>query len=167
MTQILLINQNVKAMIRMRLKLNCLNCNILYLLQKIILIFKLYYHKRKRLGFFFQHTVLSWIKFYNFPQFLKMLISVQISHSVMSDSLWPHGMQHDRLLCPSLTPGVHSNSCPLSLWCHPTISSSVIPFSSRTQSCPASGSFPMSWFFTSSGQSIRPSASASVLSMNI
>ena len=79
--------------------------------------------------------------------------SVQISHSVMSDSLWPHGMQHDRLLCPSLTPGVHSNSCPLSLWCHPTISSSVIPFSSRTQSCPASGSFPKIQLFASGGKS--------------
>ena len=70
--------------------------------------------------------------------------SVQLSHSVVSDSLWPHGLQHTRLPCPSPTPGVYSNSCPLSQWCHPIISSSVIPFSSRLQSFPASGSFQMS-----------------------
>ena len=79
----------------------------------------------------------------------------------------PHGLQHARLPCPSPTPGVYSNSCPLSRWCHPTISSSVIPFSSHLQFCPASGSFPMSWFFTSGGQSIRISASKSVHPMNI
>ena len=84
----------------------------------------------------------------------------------MSDSLWPHGLQHARLPYPSLSPGVHSNSCPLSWWCHPTISSSIIAFSSP-QSYPASGSFPVSWLFTSGGQSIRASASASVLPMNI
>ena len=84
----------------------------------------------------------------------------------MSDSLWPHGMQHIRPTCPSPTSGVYSNSCPLSRWCHPTISSSVIPFSSRLQSFPASGSFPMSWFFASGGQSVGASASASVLPMN-
>ena len=67
----------------------------------------------------------------------------------MSDSLRPHGSQHSRPPCPSQTPGIHSNSCPLSWWCHPTISSSVIPFSSRIQSFPASGSFPMSQFFAS------------------
>ena len=89
------------------------------------------------------------------------------SHSVMSDSLWPHGLQHARPPYPSPTPGVYSNSCPLSRWCHPTISSSVIPFSSHLQSFPASGSFQMSWLFTSGGQSIRASASASVLSINI
>ena len=82
----------------------------------------------------------------------------------MSDSLQPHGLQHFRPPCPSPTPGVYSNSCPLSRWCHPTISSSVIPFS-RLQSFPASGYFQMSQFFTSGGQSIG--ASASVLPMNI
>ena len=91
----------------------------------------------------------------------------QFSHSVVSDSLWPPGLQHDRLPCPSPTPGAYSNSCPLSQWCHPTISSSDFPFSSRLQSFPASGSFPMSQFFTSSSQSIGVSASASVLPMNI
>jgi len=93
--------------------------------------------------------------------------SVQFSRSVVSDSLRPHGLQHSRLPCPSPTPGVYSNSCPLSRWCHPPISSSVIPFSSHLQSFPASGSFPMRQFFTSSGQSIGVSASASVLPMNI
>jgi len=85
----------------------------------------------------------------------------------MSNSLQPHGLQHARLPCPSPTPGVYSNSCPLSQWCHPTISPTVIPFSSCLQSFPASGSFPMSQFFVSGGQSIGVSASASVLPMNI
>ena len=84
----------------------------------------------------------------------------------MSNSLWPHGLQHARPPCPSPTPGVYSNSCPSSRWCHPTISSSVIPFSSHLQSFPESGSFPMSQFFASGGQSIGVSASASVLPMN-
>ena len=86
----------------------------------------------------------------------------------VSDSLWPHGLQHNRLPCPSSTPGACSNSCPSSQWCHPTISSSVVPFSSCLQSFPASGSFPVSqkaWFFASGGQSIGASASASVLPM--
>ena len=95
------------------------------------------------------------------------LSSVQFSRSVVSDSLQPHGLQHARPPCPSPTPGVHSNSCPLSGWCHPIISSSVIPFSSSLQSFPASGSFPMSQFFASGGQIIGVSASASVLPMNI
>ena len=90
--------------------------------------------------------------------------SVPFSHSVMSDSLRPHGLQHARLSCPSPTPGAYSNS--LSGWCHPTISSSVIPFSSHLQCFPASGSFPMSQFFASGGQSIGAPASASVLPMN-
>ena len=89
------------------------------------------------------------------------------SYSVVSDSLRPHGLQHARPPCPSLSPGVCSNSRPLSQWCHPTISSSVIPFSSRLQSFPASGSFPVSQLFTSGGHSIRASASASVLPMVI
>ena len=93
--------------------------------------------------------------------------SVQFICSVVSDSLWSHGLQHARLPCPSPTSGVYSCSCPLSQWCHPTISSSVIPFSFRLQSFPASGSFQMSQFVASSGQSIGVSASASVLPMNI
>ena len=96
-----------------------------------------------------------------------MLASVQFRHSVMSDSLQPHGLQHARLRCLSLTPGACSNSCPSSRWCHPTISSSIGPFSSCFQAFPASGSFPVSQFLTSSGQSIGVSASASVLPMNI
>ena len=75
------------------------------------------------------------------PTKVCLVSSVQFSLSVMSNSLWPHGLQHARLLCPSPTPGAYSNSCPLSWWCHPTISSSVIPFSSHLQSFPASGSF--------------------------
>ena len=85
----------------------------------------------------------------------------------MSDSLWPHGLQHTRLPCPSVSPRVCSNSCPLSRWCHPTISSSVVPFSSCPRSFPASGSFQMSQVFSSGGQSIRVSASASVLKISI
>ena len=92
--------------------------------------------------------------------------SVQFSHSAMSDSLWPHGLQHPRLPCPSPTLRAYSNSCSLSQWCHPTTSSSVVPFSSHLQSFPASESFPMSQFFASGGQSIGVSASASVLPMN-
>ena len=92
--------------------------------------------------------------------------SVQFSCSVVSNSLRPHELQHDRPPCPSPTPGVYSNSCTLSRWCHPTSSSSVIPFSSHLQSFPASGSFQMSHFFTSGGQSIGVSASTSVLPMN-
>ena len=93
--------------------------------------------------------------------------SVQFSHSVVSNSLWPHESQHARPPCPSPTPGVCSNSFPLSQWCHPAISSSVVRFSSCPQSLPASGSFPMSQLFTWGGQSIGFSASASVLPMNI
>ena len=89
--------------------------------------------------------------------------SVQFSCSVMFNCLWPHALQHTRLPCPSPTPGAYSNSCPLSLWCHPTISSSVIPFSSCLRYFPASGSFPKK----SGGQSIGVSALASVLPMNI
>ena len=97
----------------------------------------------------------------------RMVLLLMLSRSIMSDALQPHGVQHTRLLCPSLSPGVCSDLCPLSQWCHPTISSSVTPFSSCPQFFPASESFPMSWFFTSDGQRIEASASASVLSMNI
>ena len=93
--------------------------------------------------------------------------SVYFSHSVLSDSLRPHEPQHARPPCPSPTPGVHPNPCPLSQWYHPTISSSVIPFSSHHQSFPASGSFQISQFFASGGQSNGVSASTSVLPMNI
>ena len=93
--------------------------------------------------------------------------SVQFSHSVVSDSLRPHALQHTRLPCPSPTPGGCSNSCASNQWCHPTISSSVIPFSSCLQSFPASGSFPMNQFFTSGGQSIGVSVSVPVIPMNI
>ena len=96
---------------------------------------------------------------------LIFLSSVQVSNSVMSASLWPHGLQHTRPPCPSPTPRACSNSGPLSWWCHPTISSSVSPFSSCLQSFPASGSFPMIQLFVSGSQSIE--ASASVLPMNI
>ena len=93
--------------------------------------------------------------------------SVQSSHSVVSDFLWPHGLQHARPPCPLPTPRAYSSSCPSCWWCHLTISSSVIPFSSCLQSFPASGSFQMSQFFASGGQSIGVSASALVLTMNI
>ena len=89
--------------------------------------------------------------------------SVQFSHSVVSNSLRPRGLQHARPPCPSPTPGLHPNSCPLSQWCHPTISSSIIPFSACPQSFPASESFQMSQLFTSGGQIISVSASTPVL----
>ena len=97
-------------------------------------------------------------------------LAINQFHSVqslfMSDSLWPHEVQHTRPPCPASTPGVHPNPCPLSRWCHPTISSSVVPLSSCPQSFPASGSFQMSQIFTSGHQSIGVSASTSVLPMN-
>ena len=93
--------------------------------------------------------------------------NVQFSGSVMSSSLRPHGLKNVRLPCPSPTSRAYSNSCPSSCWCHPTISSSVNPFSSHLQSFPASGSLLMSQFFISGGQSIGASASTSVLPMNI
>ena len=107
--------------------------------------------------------------FFTFEPPGKLLLwfsSIQFSHSVMSNSLRPHESQHARPPCPSPTPEAYSNSCPLSRWCHPTTSSSVIPFSSCPQSLPASGSFPLSQLFTSGGQSIGVSASTSVLPMN-
>ena len=95
------------------------------------------------------------------------LSSVQFSCSVVSNSLWPHGLQHARPPCPSPAPGADSNSCSLNQWCHPTISSSVVPFSFHLQSFPASRSFQMSQFFAPGGQRIGVSASASVLLMTI
>ena len=110
------------------------------------------------------------IHFRSYPQHIHTIwchfSSVLFSRSVVSDSLWPHGPQHSRLPCPSPTPRVHPNPGPLSQWCHPTISSSVIPFSSCLQSFPASGSFQMSQLFASGGQRIGVSASTSVLPMN-
>ena len=96
----------------------------------------------------------------------ELILPVQFSHSVVSDSLRPHELQHARPPCPSPTPGIYPNSCPSSRWCHPAISSSVVPFSSCSQTLPASGSFPMSQLIASVGQSIVVSASASVLPMN-
>ena len=110
---------------------------------------------------------LSWFQNLTWELDSQWTYSVKFSHSVMSDSLRPHGLQYARLPCPSPTPRVYSNSCSLSRWCHPIISSSVVPFSSHLQSFPASGSFQMSQFFASGGQSIGVSASASILPMNI
>ena len=109
------------------------------------------------------------IKFCSVPHYLykQRTSSVQFNCSVMSNSLKPHGLQHTRPPCPSPTPRVYPNLCPLSQWCHPTTSSSVVPFSSCLKSFPASGSFLMSQFFTSGGQSIGASASATVLPMNV
>ena len=113
------------------------------------------------------HGLVEWAYFnINTVIFNLTISSVQFSHSVVSESLWPHESQHARPSCPSPTPGVHSDSDPSSQWCHPAISSSVIPFSSCPQSLPASGSFPMSQLFAWSGQSIGVSALASVLPMN-
>ena len=117
-----------------------------------------------------------WVIAHSFPQIHTLhdlsisvvLIPVsQFSRSVMSNSLWPHGLQHVRPPCPSPTPGAYSNSCPLTQWCHPNISSSVVSFSTRLQYFPAIQSFPMSQFLASSHQRIDVSASASVLLMNI
>ena len=121
-------------------------------------------------------SCMSWIKSFKFSTFSFFICDVRkveifgivlFSRSVVSDYLRPHWPQHARPPCPSPTPGAYSNSCPLTQWCHPTISSSVTPFSSRLQSFPASGSFPVSQFFASGGQSIGVLASASALPMNI
>ena len=118
----------------------------------------------------FRYTCIFFFTFLSIVSYYKVSntapYAIQFSCSVTSSSLQPHGLQHTRLPCPSPTPGVYSNSCPLSRWCHPAISSSVI-FSYCLQSFPASGSFPMSQFFASGGQNIGASASASVFPMNI
>ena len=114
----------------------------------------------------FNSTVLEIEGLFNFQFYLLSIPSVQFSHSVVSDSLRPHESQYARSPCPSPTPGVHSNSCPSSRWCHLAISSSVVPFSSCPQSLPASESFPMSQIFTWGGQSTRVSALASFLPKN-
>ena len=107
-----------------------------------------------------------YVKPLQFLDFLNILLLL-FSHSVMSDSLWSHGLQHARLPCPSTSPGANSNSCPLSQWCHPAILTSVIHFSSCLQCFPPSASFPMCWLFASGDQSIGASASPSVLPINI
>ena len=109
----------------------------------------------------------TWTNLKCFAKWKKPGSLLLFSCSVVSDSLRPHRLQYDRLLCLPLLPGICSNSCPLSQWCHPTISSSVIPLSSCLQFFPASGSFPMSQLFASGGQSTGASASASVLPKNI
>ena len=103
------------------------------------------------------------LKYYSTSTIFQLLFS----HSVVSNSLWPHGLQHTRIPCPSPFPRACSNSCPLSQWCHPAILFSVVPCSSYLQSFPASGSFLLSQLFVSGGQSIGASASASVLQVNI
>ena len=112
------------------------------------------------------HWVLTWCKRASQLSWAPFIRAVQFSHSVMSDSLWPHELQHARPPCPSPTPGVYSNSCPSSRWLYPAISSSVTPFSSCPQPLPASRSFQMSQLFTWGGQSTGVSTSASVLPMN-
>ena len=115
-------------------------------------------------GFGAQENKISFLPHFPLMFAMKWWDSVQFSRSVVYDSLRPHELQHVRPPCPSPTPGVHPNPCPSSQWCHPIISSSVVPFSSCPQSFPASGSFQMSQLFTSGGQSIG--VSASVLPMN-
>ena len=120
--------------------------------------------KRSRVGKNFTFVSCPLIIFLDFHG-----IFSSVHHLVVSDSLWPHGLQHTRLPCPSSSPGACSNSYPSSRWSHPTISPSVVPFSSSLQSFPASGSFPVSQFFTSGGQNIGVSASTNIeiLPMNI
>ena len=140
-------------------------CLLLKTKQKIALILRQNYEGEPEIA-----ITTSWvphfIKFFDWQTGNPFFCSIQFSRSVVSYSLWPHGLQHARPPCASPTPGVYSNSCPLSPWCHWTISSSVIPFSSHLQSFPASGSFQMSQFFESGGQSTGVSASTSVLLTN-
>ena len=118
---------------------------------------------------FSRHVSICLLRFawkFQFPKVSVQFISVQFSHSVVSDSLWPHEQQHARAPCPSPTPRVHSDSCASSWWCHLATSSSVVPFSSCPQSLPASGSLPVSHLFAWGGQSIGVSALASFLLKN-
>ena len=125
----------------------------------------MYIYNQRRWVILTQSHIVYWWQTKTLPSF-QCINSVQFSLSVVSDSLQPHEPQHARPPCPSPTPGVHPNPCPLSWWCHPTISSSAVSFSYCPQSFPASGSLPMSQLFTSGGQSIRVSTSTSVLPMN-
>ena len=134
---------------------------------KKVIIYAFFTHKWSFNFFFFSNNQFWLLLVVSLLFLFSIFSSVQFSRLVVSDSLQPHGLQHVRLPRPSPTPGVYSSSCPLSWWCHPTISSSVIPFSSHLQSFPASGSFTMSQLLTSGGQSIGVSASTSVLPMNI
>ena len=120
-------------------------CSLLLLLPSMFPSIKVFYESALHI---------RWLKYWSFT-FSPSSESVQFSPSVVSDSLRPHGLQHTRLPCPSPTPRVYSNSCPLSRWCHPTISSFVTPFSSCLQSFPASGSSQMSQFFALGGQSLE------------
>ena len=122
------------------------------MLKKPPILRKVKYYRKGKYKYYTQQTPVWWY--------------LQLSHSVVSDSLRPHEPQHTRPPCPSPTPRVHPNPCPWSQWCHPAISFSVIPFSSYPQSFPVSGSFPTSQLFISGGQSIGLSASTSVLPMN-
>ena len=142
-------------------------CLARYILQLTVVILGAWNQKSIKWNSFSSLSILflSMCNIYIYTQ-TNTYISVQFSRSVVSDSLRPHEPQHARPPCLSPTPRVHSNPCPLSRWCHPTISSSIVPFSSCPQSFPASGSSQMSQFFASGGQSIGVSASASVLPMN-
>ena len=122
-----------------------------------------FYCRRQGTIFKISHNGKEYEKEYTYTY---IYMYIQFSHSFMSNSLWPHALQHTRLPCPSPNPRAYSNSCPSSRWCHPTISSSGVPFSSCLLSFPAPRSFPMSQFFASGGQSVGVSASASVLPMN-
>ena len=125
----------------------------------------MYIYNQGRWVILTQGHIVCWWQIKTLPSF-QCISSVQFSRSVVSDSLRPHKPQHTRPPCPSPTPGVHPNPCPLSRWCHPTISSSVVSFSSCPQPFPASGSFPMSQLSTSGCQSIGVSTSTSVLPVN-
>ena len=137
-------------------------------LEKIFHIYKWYDESKASMAKIALNKYLQENKTFKFWTFLSFSVLLLLfTHSVTSKSLKPHGLQHVRLSCPSLSLGVWSNSCPLIQWCHPTISSSVALFSFCLQSFPASGTFPMSQLFISGGQCIGALASASVLPMNI
>ena len=158
-------------MLTKAIKMNCISFIILFALNFVYLVGFLKLSEGNKYKEFitlfrFLHNLRK--KTQGFVRIMFHIITkVQYIRSVVYDSLQPCRLQHPRLPCPSLTPTAYSNSCPSSRWCHPTISSSVIPFSSWLQSFPASGSFLMSQFFASDGQSVGASVSASILSMNI
>ena len=136
-----------------------------FLVPKVIKLYNIPTHYQNPFWWVFPSTLVFNKKGWQYILLLLLLLLL-LSQEVMSDSLWPHELQHARPPCPSPTPGVYPNPCPLSRWCHPVISSSVVPFSSHLQSFPAPGSFQMSQLFSSGGQSIGVSASTSVLPMN-